>query len=101
MLKDNCVIKIDRNVLKRYENNINEGTLFLFNLKTDEVWLGNSSSNDLINLFDGETSLKDVYNEIQKDFSDYTFEELKKYFDDLIEDLLKRNFLEYVNAKKQ
>lgn len=97
MLNENSVVKLNKNVLKRFEQDIKDGTLFLFDLETEGVWVGNSSSNDLIKLLDGKRTLKEVYTGLQKEFEGYEYTELKNCFDSIIKDLLDKQFLEYVD----
>lgn len=98
MLNKNSVIKLNKNVLKRFEHNVQDGVLFLFDAKTEEIWLGNSSSNDLIRLLDGKRTLKEVYTQLQKDFEGYGYDELKNSFDSIIKDLLDKKFVEFAGA---
>lgn len=98
MLNENSIVKLTKNVLKRYEHNVKNGVLFLFDINTEAIWTGNSSSNDLVKLIDGHRTLKDIYLALQKLFDDYEYEELKESFDEIINDLLNKNFLEYVSS---
>jgi hypothetical protein len=95
MLNETSIIKLNKNILKRYEHNIKDGVLFLFDVETEEIWTGNSSSNDVIALIDGKKNLKNIYAELQKIFIGYAYEELRESFDSLLQELIDKKFLEY------
>lgn len=97
MLNENSIVKLTKNILKRYEHNAKDGVLFLFDVETNTLWTGNSSTNDLVKLIDGNKTLKDIYLELQESFEGYEYRELKEGFDEIISDLLSKNFLEYVS----
>lgn len=97
MLNENTIVKLNKNVLKRFEHNLRGGTLFLFDVNTNAVWMGNESSNALIKLIDGKKNLKEVYTELMPLFEGYQYSELKESLDSLINGLIDRNFLEYIN----
>lgn len=98
MLKESTIVKLSQNTLKRYEHNLENGVLFLYNLETEEVWTGNSSSNNLIKFMDGRRTLKEIYLILQPLFEDYEYNVLKKSFDSLISSLLEKNFLEIIKG---
>lgn len=96
MLNDDTVLSLTKNILKRFEHNIEEGTLFLHDVQTKETWVGNASSNDLIRLFDGKRNLKEIYETLRPLFEDYEYETFKESFDSLILDLIDKKFLRVV-----
>lgn len=96
MLEDITIVKLTKNILKRFEHNLKGGVLFLCNVETDDIWTGNESSNDLIRLIDGKKNLKEIYTKLQTTFEGYSYNELKESFDSIIEDLLSKKFLEVV-----
>lgn len=93
MLSEKSIVKLSKNILKRYETSIDNGALILFNVETEEFWIGNKSSNDLIKLLDGKKNLQKIYKILHKVFfEDYSYNEIKKSFDSLIIDLIDKNF---------
>lgn len=96
MLDENWILKLNKDILKRYEHNLEGGILFLYNVKTDVIWKGNASSNDLIELIDGKKNLNEIYSQLETIFEGYSHNELKESFDSIIDDLLSKNFLEVV-----
>ena len=60
MLDNNVVLEINKNVLKRFEPNLNDGTVFLFDIKNEKFWTGNAAVDCLLRLIDGETNLAQI-----------------------------------------
>ena len=94
MLDENNILKLSANILKRYEHNIENGVLFLYNVETEALWTGNSSSNDFIKFIDGKRNLKNIYLDVHSIFEEYEYEEIKNSLDSMINDLIKKDFLE-------
>ena len=57
------VFKISSAVLKRFEENLDNGTFFLFNAQNGDYWAGNYSAKILAGLFDGKKDVNTVKNE--------------------------------------
>lgn len=96
MLDEYLIIKLTKNILKRYEHNMDNGVMFLFDVETEELWTGNSSSYDLIKLINGQRTLKEIYSTLVPIFEGYDYSELRESFDSLILDLTNKKFLEFV-----
>lgn len=94
MLNESSILKLNPNILKRFEHNVEDGVLFLYNVKTKLLWKGNESSNYMIKLIDGNRSLKEIYKELQNIFDGYSYEELKNSLDSLIENLITLDIIE-------
>lgn len=99
MLDENSIIKLSQNILKRYEHNIDDGVLFLYDVKTDDIWIGNSSSNDLVRLIDGSTSLRDIYLKLMPLFEGYKYSEIQESFNVIITELIDKKFIEIISAE--
>lgn len=97
MLSENTILKLNKNIAKRFEHNLRGGILFLFDTKTRKSWMGNASANDLIKLIDGRKNLKEIYTELMPLFEGYEYSELKESFDSLINCLIGKQFLECIN----
>lgn len=96
MLNDMTVIKLNKDILKRYEHNLKGGVLFLYHSDTCDVWVGNSSANNLINLLDGKRSLKEIYSILFPLFNNYEYTIFRENNDNLLYALIDKNFLEVV-----
>ena len=95
-MNETSILKLAPYVLKRFEQNIDDGLLFLYNVNTNETWTGNYSSFYLIKLINGQKKLNEIYNELVPFYEGYTYDEVKQSFDSLLSDLVNRNFLEMV-----
>ena len=98
MFTDYTIIKLQKNTLKRYEHNLEDGVLFLFNVVNSDVWIGNNSSNDLIKLLDGKKSLKEIYSLLWPLFDEYEYSFFKEKIDKLLQTLIDKNFLEIIQG---
>lgn len=93
MIAKNIVLEINKNVLKRFEPNLNDGTVFLFDMKNEQIWTGNASVDYFLRFINGENSLEKIYNELFQLFEDYTKEEIISSYDLVITSLIKKGFL--------
>ncbi len=92
------ILKLNKNVLKRYEHNLNGGTVFLFNMKTEESWVGNSAADCLLRLIDGEHTLEEIYEYLFPLFENFNENELREAFDKIVKSLLEKGFTEEKNG---
>lgn len=96
MLKDSDKLKLNKHLLKRFEPDFDDsGVIFLFNVRTDALWIGNGSAYDVINLIDGKRTLKLIYEKLMPFFKEYSFDEVKQSCNQTILDLLEKGFVEY------
>jgi len=52
--------KLSKDVLLRYEESIDSGTFFVFNVINKELWCGNMTSKFLVELIDGENDTEQI-----------------------------------------
>lgn len=97
MFKDTLVLNLNKNVLKRFEPNLNGGTVFLFDMERETFWSGNISVDYLIRLINGKKRLGEIYEELFNIFEDYTQEELINSYNSIIKSLIEKGFLEIIN----
>ena len=95
-MEETMILKLAPYVLKRFEENLDEGKLFLYNVNSNDYWIGNVTSFYLIKLINGEKTLKELYDELFPLFNNYKLEDIKQSFDNLLEGLVNRKFLEVV-----
>ena len=96
---DNTVYKLSKYVLKRFEESANDegGLEILYNTKTNKYWSGNASCRFLINLIDGENSLKDIYENLANTiFIDFSLDEVTESFSVIIKELEEMELIEKV-----
>jgi hypothetical protein len=87
------IVKLNENVLKRYEHNLNNGVLFLYNIESEIFWLGNESSYFLVRLLNGHKKLEEIYSELLPLFEGYNPNDIIQSFDNLIDELLEKKFV--------
>ena len=93
MLNKNTILEINKNVLKRFEPNLNDGTVFLFDMKNEKIWSGNYAVDCFLRLVNGENTLNDIYNQLLQLFEDYTVEEVISSYELVITGLIEKGFL--------
>lgn len=93
MLDNSVVLEINKNVLKRFEPNLNDGTVFLFDMKNEKFWTGNAAVDCLLRLIDGESDLAQIYSALMEMFEGYTVEEVIESYDSVISSLVEKGFL--------
>lgn len=93
MINENSVLKLSKNILKRYENKLQGGIVFLFDVESKESWAGNKSTNTLINILDGQKTVKEVLDNFKQIYSTYDEDEIKRVTTQILTDLLERKFL--------
>lgn len=96
---DNLIYKLSKYVLKRYEENANDegGLEILYNTQTNKYWIGNGSSRFLINLINGENSLKDIYEKLANTvFTDFSQDEIIESFSAIVKELEEMELIEKV-----
>ena len=96
MLSKNCILKLNKYILKRFEHNLNCGTIILFDTNSFDVWFGNEAANDLIKNIDGKTSLNEIYTKIMPLYKEFSELEVIESFNSITEELLNKKFLEIV-----
>ena len=90
---ESYILRFDSNVLKRFESNVGEGTLFLYNVKTQEFWCGNESAFRILNMLDGINTVERIYYIFHKLHSEIDISDIKSSIDMLFKDLLQKKFL--------
>lgn len=58
--KNGVIYKLSPSVLSRFESNINQGTIFLYNADYNSLWTGNFDSYLIIKLVDGKRRFKEI-----------------------------------------
>lgn len=98
MLDKNLVLTLNKNVLKRFEPNLDEGTVFLFNIENETYWSGNAAVDCFIRLLDGESTLQNIYDNLLEIFEGYSQDEIINSYDNIIETLINQDFLVIKNG---
>lgn len=94
IIDNNTIIVFNKNILKRYEHNLNDGIIILFNVESEEIWLGNSGSKEIINLIDGKKTIQEIYSKILSNYAQEALEKVVESLNLIVEDLYNKNFIE-------
>lgn len=95
-ISNNTVLKLNKNILKRFEHNLKGGTMILFDIKTEKFWLGNVASKSIIDLIDGKNDIETVYSKIFSSYDEADFSQVIEALNSIIEDLYTKGFVEIV-----
>ena len=97
---DNTIFRLGKNILKRYEHNFKGGTIFLYDVITRDLWIGNASSYDIIQLIDGKNTLSEIYKKLLPAYSMYSEKEAIDSFNSIISELQEKGFVEKISLDK-
>lgn len=95
--KNNVVYKLSPSVLSRFESNINEGTVFLYNADYSFLWTGNFDSYLIIKLIDGKRRFKEIVRMLAK-HCQADEKDIIPYTQNLIDVLKEKKFIEKVEC---
>lgn len=87
---------MSKNILKRYEPAAGEGIMFLFNVETKEIWMGNSSTKELFAQIDGIKTLEQIYTNLYYLYRNVKYEVIQQSYEEIILNLLQENFIEII-----
>ena len=90
---DNTTLKLSKNILKRYEPDIDGGTYFLFDTTNKKLWTGSFSSKLLLDLLDGQTSTKEIKNKFAIILNNDDIDAVNNSVDVIFSELIKQHFL--------
>lgn len=93
---DDKILRLQKDILKRYEDNLQDGLMVLYNTKSEEMWLGNASSRDLIKIINSKRTIKEIFDILLHEYSDYESTEVINSFNIIIQELLAKNFIETI-----
>lgn len=93
-LSDENVFRLRDCVLTRFEANINDGTLFLYNYRTKDLLSLNYTGTILISMVDGILSLEKIKEKALKLFDKEDIDALKRSIDILFSDLIEKSMIE-------
>lgn len=97
-ISNSTVLKLNENILKRFEHNLKGGTMILIDTASEELWLGNLSSKLIIDLIDGKNDIETVYSQILSNYDETDFEQVIEALNAIIEDLHTKGFVEIVKS---
>lgn len=75
---------ISKNIFFRYEENLNGGTLLIFDLKDKKIYKGNKAEYQLLLLFEKGYSFKQISEKLDKITSDLKKKKINDFYNFLI-----------------
>jgi len=96
---ESTILELEENVLKRFEINVNGGTLFLYNVVTNEFWYGNKSALRVLDMLDGKIAVEHIYYKYHKFYPNINFDDIKSSIGSLLDELLQKKFLKITNLE--
>lgn len=93
MQNKNSILKLNKNTIKRYEHNLNNGVLFLFNAVTKKHWAGNSASYEILKLVNGKRTLSEIYEDAKKIFDNLSNEEIEESINSILTEWIYEKFI--------
>lgn len=92
-MNTNIKIKLSKNVLKRYEPNIDNGLFLLYNAKNKEFYESNPSFGMIINAIDGTFCIEEIINIVSKNNPQFSKQDIKTSLIELFNDLYEKGFI--------
>lgn len=85
--------KLSKDVLLRYEESIDSGTFFIFNVVNKELWCGNKTSKVLVELIDGINCTKNIKSKLSSILQTDLSPELCGSIDNILNELLEKGMI--------
>ena len=93
MLNNKLILELNKNVLKRFEPNLDSGTVFLFNMANETSWSGNAAVDCFLRLLDGKNNLEQIYKYLLEIFEGFSEKQIIDSYDEIIKTLIEKGFL--------
>lgn len=90
------IYKLSKNILLRYEESIDSGTFFIFNVINKELWCGNKTSKSLIELIDGKNNTEEIKEKLSLRFGVNLSAGLSISVDNILNELLQKRMIFFV-----
>jgi histidyl-tRNA synthetase len=75
---------INHDIYYRYEREINNGTLYIYNMKTQKIVKSNYITYRILQLLEEDKNGKEVIDDICKEYENYTKEEVMSYVEQIV-----------------
>lgn len=85
--------KLSKDVLLRYEESIDSGTFFMFNVINKEFWCGNMTSKFLVGLIDGKNDTEQIKEKLSSILGIDLSADLSVSVDNILTELLEKRMI--------
>lgn len=93
MINEKTTLQFSSNALRRYEQNVQDGTYFLYNIDSKELWTGNEAAFRLLNLINGKTRLKEIYKKSKALFKENGINVIRDSVDAILIELIDKKII--------
>jgi len=100
MYNKNSVLKLNKNTIKRYECNFDNGVFFLFNAVTKKHWTGNNAAYAILKLINGKRTLDEIYTEAKIIFEDFSNEEIADSINPILSEWISEKFINVIEPNE-
>lgn len=90
------IYKLSKDILLRYEESIDSGTFFIFNVINKEFWCGNITSKSLIELIDGKNNTEEIKEKLSFILGGNLSADLSISVDNILNELLQKRMIFFV-----
>lgn len=90
------IYKLSKDILLRYEESIDSGTFFIFNVVNKELWCGNITSKSLIELIDGKNNTEEIKEKLSFILGVNLSADLSISIDNILNELLQKGMIFFV-----
>lgn len=87
-------MKVSKNIYYRFENDIEEGVLYIFNYSKQEIVKSNYFSYIILDLINNNKSKSEIVDFLKNIYEEYSENELKDFVDNIIEYFKQYEFIE-------
>ena len=91
-LWENIMMQLSKNVFVRFEHHINNGTLYIYNKKTQKIFKSQEIAYDVLK----KLNAYDIAKELENIYSEYTYDEIKYTVENIIRTLKSIGVIENV-----
>ncbi|WP_165974082.1 PqqD family peptide modification chaperone [Marinitoga lauensis] len=84
---------INKNIYYRYESEIDDGIIYIYNYESKEIIKSNYITYLILQAIDENKDEDEIIKKLKKEYNDYTWTEIKNYFDTIIKYLLENNII--------
>lgn len=87
------IYRLSKNILLRYEESIDSGTFFIFNVINEELWCGNKTSKLLVELINGKNCTEEIKEKLSVKLGTDLSTDLCTCVDNIFTELLEKRMI--------
>lgn len=87
--------KLSKNIFIRYEQNIDDGTLFIYNFENEFLWTGNEDSYNIIKYIDNKSTIEDICIILSEIYENTILEDIQEGVISTIQEFTSNKFVRF------